>query len=309
MSKTIPIFIISLKNNQRRKNIIKRLKEINVKFSIIKGIDGNLYHKKKKLDLIYNRNQTIKNINRELAPPEIGSAASHLKIYKLIIKKNIQQSIIMEDDAFPSKFLFNWIKNYIKVPNNSITSFYAYENGFLEKKATKILFNKKIAIHQSSTHIFNNSCYQINKATCQKIIDITKGKVCGFADWPFRIKKNKIKLFVTIPFLSIIDDKGDSYVREFRKNFVKSNLFLKKILPKKIINFLRIFYYLTCLPLFFKKNQNKDFYYEFFFNKEFAKIKNFFFNCYLDLNKIYFDKDYYWSDLKKYLHIRYNSKD
>jgi glycosyl transferase family 25 len=304
MIKNIQVFIISLKNNKRRKDIIKRLRKIKINFKIIKGVNGNLYYQKNKLDLIYDKKQTIKNIDRELSPPEIGSAASHLKIYKYILKNKISQAIIMEDDAFPSELLFEWIKNKINTPTNAILSFYAYNGGFLEKKTYKKIINNKISIHRAYTHIFNNSCYQINNSTAKKILKITKNKVCGFADWPFRLKKSKIKLFVTIPFLAFINDKGDSYVKESRKKFTGNNNILKKIIPGRIFDLLRMIYHICYIPFLFRRYKNKEFYDEFFFDKELAKIKNFFTDLYFDLSKIYFEKKYYYNDLKKYLHLR-----
>ena len=38
-----------------------------------------------------------------MSPSEIGAAASHLKTYNFIVKNKINQAIILEDDAYPSK--------------------------------------------------------------------------------------------------------------------------------------------------------------------------------------------------------------
>ena len=38
-----------------------------------------------------------------MSPSEIGAAASQLKTYDYIVRNNIDQAIILEDDAYPSK--------------------------------------------------------------------------------------------------------------------------------------------------------------------------------------------------------------
>ena len=43
---------------------------------------------------------------------------------------------------------------------------------------------------------------------------------------------------------------------------------------------------------------------EYYFDKQFCKIKNFFLNCYIDIEKIYALKSTYPKDLKKYAKAR-----
>jgi hypothetical protein len=124
--------------------------------------------------------------------------------------------------------------------------------------------------------------------------------VVGLPDWPFLINKDNIKLSVTIPYLTIIDDKNISYLRNEREKVLKKNKFMKKILSKKIISLLRVPFYLTYFA-FFLRYRNKEFYYEHFFQKQLIRLKNFFTKKYLDVNKIYYDKKYYAYDLKKFI--------
>jgi GR25 family glycosyltransferase involved in LPS biosynthesis len=295
----IPVFVISLKKSPRVNILKKRLKNIKINYKIFNAINGKKLEIEKKLYLIYSKKQTIKNIGRDLTPPEIGAAASHLAIYNYIIKKNINQAIVMEDDAYPSRLLYDWIKNNITVGNNEILSFYsAPSNSFIKKKPKKIILKKKIGIHSFVTHAYNSSCYQINNFTCKKIIKLTKNKVIGLPDWPFLINKDYIELSVTIPFISAPNDRGISYLKTERNKLLKKNISIKKIIPKKIISFLRYFYYLSYLAFFFMKT-SKDFYYEHFFQKYFFKVVNFFTKKYLETNKIFFDEKYYYHDIQK----------
>jgi GR25 family glycosyltransferase involved in LPS biosynthesis len=234
--KKIKVLIISLKNSKRLPYLKKKLNNLKIKFKIIDGINGNYYHKKKRLDKISDEKIIFKTIGRRMSPSEIGAAASHIKAYKFIVKNNIDQAIIFEDDAIPSGILREWINNDHKLDNNEILSFFAYPSGFLEKKPFKKILNNKISLHYSKTHIYSNSCYQINNYTCKKILSITKGKVIGLADWPFNTSIHSIKLIVTLPFLTVINDRGISNLSASRNKILgEKNVLIKNLIPKSIL--------------------------------------------------------------------------
>lgn len=305
MQNKIKVIIITLKKNNRINILKKRLKEINVNYKILKSIDGKLYKKNNKLDFIYDKQKTLGNIGRDLSDPEIGCAASHLKAYSYIIRSRIQQAIIMEDDAVPSKFLYQWIKSNIKVENNKILNFFCYPYGFIEKKSHKAFFNNSIKLHNVVGHTFGAACYQINNYTCKKIISLTQNKVTGYPDWPFSVTLHKINLSVTLPLLACVNDEGWSHLRKEREKKLKNNEFIKKILPSKIFNILRVLYYLSYFPYLTSKYPNKHFYYDYYVQIIITKFKNFFSNKYLQLEKIYYNKNYYFNDIKKIVKFLY----
>ena len=170
--KKIKVLIIALKNSKRLPYLKKKLNKLKIKFKIIEGINGNYYYGEKKLDKISNEKKIYKTIGRTMSPSEIGAAASHIKAYKFIVKNKIDQAIIFEDDSIPSNILKEWINNNYQLENNEILSFFAYPSGFLEKKPFKKILNNKINLHYAKTHIYSNSCYQINNST---IGDINSG--------------------------------------------------------------------------------------------------------------------------------------
>jgi len=299
MKSNIKIIVISLKKSKRISKLKNRLNNINVKFKILKAIDGKLYKENNKLNYIYNKEITTKNIGREMSESEIGCAASHLKAYRYILKNKIKQAIIMEDDAYPSNFISRWIKSNVQVENNKILNFYCYPYGVINKKPYKKFFNNSIKVHKVVGYTTGAACYQINNYTCQKIIRLTKNKVSGLPDWPFSILKDKIELMITLPFLAHIDDGGFSYLKKDRNNLLNENKFIKKKFFKIIIKILRIPYYLSYFPYFTSKYPNKYFYYEYYVHRIILKIKNFIFRKYLELETLYYKRDNYCKDLKK----------
>jgi hypothetical protein len=113
----------------------------------------------------------------------------------------------------------------------------------------------------------------------------------------------------TVPFLTYPDDKGFSFLAKDRdklektyfKNFRK--LVSKKLgikLTKNFLNFFRFFYYILFIPFILRKYKNFDYYLEYYFEKQFCKIKNMFLNCYIDIDKIYALRSAYAKGLKKY---------
>lgn len=299
MNEKIQIFILSLKGSKRIKNLKKRLKEININYKILFGIDGNLKINHKKLRGLYNKKKTEHYIGRQLAFPEIAASYAHINAYKLIRREKIKNAIIMEDDVYPSTNLAIWVKKKIRIRDDFILSFYAYPAlGFIYKKSRSKKINNTIAIHDSKTHLFNSSCYQINLNTCKKILKILDNKVCGFGDWPFNLKKNNINLGVTLPYLNtFVNDVSNT--AKARKKITKQSFNFKNKLPIYLQDILRIFYYLSFFPFLTKKYNHFDFYYEHFFFKYLQLVKNFFLRKYLDTSKIFYNKKYYSLDLQE----------
>ena len=302
MSSKIQIFILSLKNSDRIEQIKKRLKVLKINYRILLGINGNTKINHKKLKKIYNKNKTINFIGRELAYPEIAASFAHLKAYEIIVKKKIGSAIIIEDDVYLSKMMQNWINNNVKIKDNFILSFYSYPSlGFIYKKPeieNALRTNKnQINIHKAKTHLLNGSCYQINYKTCKNILKVTNKKVCGFVDWPISLRNAKIKLGVTLPYLNTFI-KNKSNTAEAREKMTSHFFSFKNILPIFIQDALKTFYYLSLIPYFFGRYNNFNFYYEFYFFKYLLLIKNIFISKYYNTEKIYKNRNFYFSDLK-----------
>ena len=299
MQQKIPILIISMKKSSRIVFLEARMKELELKFHIISGVNGVNYERKKKIDIISDQKKIFKNIGRKMSASEIGAAASHLKAYRYIIRNNFSQCIIMEDDAFPSVLLKEWAYSNSEVANKEILSFYSYANGFVYKKVSRKVLNK-INIHKSKTHLFNNSCYQININTCKKIIELNNGIVKNIADWPINLENNKINLYVTIPFIALIDDKNISHLREER-NAIMKNIFFncKKKIPLAFLKAIRNIYTLFLVKFFIGSHGNFSNYNEQYLKKSMCSIMNFFNRKYFDMSEAYYKKEFYTEDLIK----------
>ena len=68
------------------------------------------------------------------------------------------------------------------------------------------------------------------------------------------------------------------------------------------MNLLRIIYYLSFIPFFFKEC-SYSYYKEYFFDKYKISLINFFLRRYIDINKQYVDSKNYPNDLKKFVKL------
>ena len=115
----LKFFVISLKESNRTPKIIKRLKQLKIKFEIRILWNKFPISKKKyfsKLLKVYDEKKNENYIGRQLAFPEIAFIpySRSYNIYKMIIRRRIKSAIIIEDDAYPSKNIIQMDKNEYK---------------------------------------------------------------------------------------------------------------------------------------------------------------------------------------------------
>ena len=301
-----------MKKSLRRKFLIKKLKDLNIKYKIFYGISGRNSEERKIIYDQYDRSRALKYLGRDMGFNEIGSSYTVLRIFKYAVKKKLKNIIVFNDDFYPSSLLKKWIEKKIYFKGSKIVQFHCDGIGFLKKKNISCL-NNKFKVYYAKTHLNNFGAAQVTIEAMRNYLKVTNGMTIGVGDYPFNLFKNKIQLMQVVPFLGYPDDRGFSYLHKERKkkNNVISFLFIKKIkyiieknmnpnTSETILNILRGFYYLLFIPFIFRKIKNYNYYNDIFFQKNFCRLKNFFFQCYIDIKKINNSADSYPEDLKKY---------
>lgn len=99
-----PIFIISLKNSPRREVIAQRLSALGLQFEFFDAVYGKTLPKEELAKVDYEFYPKNYNAQKTLTLGEIGCAMSHIKLYEHLVKNNIEQAIILEDDAIVSLY-------------------------------------------------------------------------------------------------------------------------------------------------------------------------------------------------------------
>jgi glycosyl transferase family 25 len=294
--KNIPVFILTLKNSTREKNLRKRLDLLKINYKIFYAINGREEKNFKILDRKYNSIKCKQTVGREMTYTEISNAEGHLRIYNYIIKKKILNAVIMEDDCWPSKILSQWLKLrfFFNKRNYDIIQIY-HSFGLVYKEPIKIISG--FSIYRACFSIPYTTCYQISLRACKFILNNNK-KISQLVDWPIYFHKVNIKQFVVLPYLASLHHNHfkTSYQSKLWKRFqiIKN---LKKIIP--FYNFITALYFLSHLPFFFGIFKNYSYYKEKYLLRKVFYIKNIFSNNYINLENTFSNQDYYPKDLKK----------
>jgi len=297
--KTIPVFILTLKNSSREINLKKRLDLLKIDYKIFYAISGKEKKNFKILDRLYDSTKAKQIIGRDMTYTEISNAEGHLRIYKYIIKKKISNAVIMEDDCWPSKILSEWLKLsfFFSAQNYDIIQIY-HSFGLIYKKPVKKI-SESFLIYKACYGLPFTTCYQISLKACNYIIRNNK-KITQFVDWPIYFHKRKIKQFAVLPYVASLQYNhfNTSYQGNLWKKFhiIQD---LKKIIP--FYNFITALYFLSHIPFFFRLHKNYSYYKEKYLLRKIFYLKNLFFNNYIDLAHIFKNKNFYPSDLKKNL--------
>ncbi|HAU5545175.1 glycosyltransferase family 25 protein [Proteus mirabilis] len=233
----IPIYVISIKNSPRKKNIEKELEKYN--FSYIDAVVG-ADEDSKTIENINTQEWVKKRYGRILSYGEIGCSLSHIKAYQEIIENNIEWAIIFEDDIIIEKNIENLLNIDKKLLNKNtlyILGAQQYLNSeklIIKTKKESIKVDKDIIFYHtlySSKYIYRTASYLINKDTAKKILDFTNHKFCIADDWYIF---NKYKLFNKIYISNLIYhpepiNNQSTIEKERSANFIKRS-FIRTVL-------------------------------------------------------------------------------
>lgn len=111
MIEKLKIFVINLEKDIKRKEHMENLlNKYNLKYEIVKAVDGNKLTEQELNSLRIDKEGSLKILKRPLKKSEIGCLLSHRKIYEKILTENIQLALILEDDIFFEEDLIDFLK-------------------------------------------------------------------------------------------------------------------------------------------------------------------------------------------------------
>jgi len=295
LTNKIPVFLLTIKNSSRETHIRKKLKSLKIRYKIFYAIDGKKQNNYKILDKMYDKKECIRTMGRVMSYPEISNAEGHMRICKYIIKKNISNAIIMEDDCYPSKDLNQWLalSNFFKKKKYDVIQIY-HSFGLIYKETFEVI-NKKFSIYETCFAIPYATCYQISKKACEYIVKKNK-LISRNADWPINFHGSNLKQFVLLPHL--VSLRYDHEETSCQKNIWDNYRIIERI--RKFIPFYNIFtalFYLFCIPFIFRIYKDYSYYKERYFLRKYFFLKNLFVRKYINLENIAKDKSYYPLDL------------
>lgn len=299
MKQIIPIYLLTTKDSVRKKTVINRLKKLKLDFHIVYGLNAKNLKDKEILKSFYNKEKSKKNTNRNLNFFDIACSYGHLKIYKELINKKITAAVIMEDDCFPSKKLYDWVRISLEATSKyDIIQFCAPDGYLYNKEIEKI--DKFFNIYKSATKLTTTTCYQINLKTCHFILKKTNNKVCSTADWPINFLTDNIKQYFVLPFIS-------SVISSHLESTTNLNIQVARIKRQKIkekipcYKFFSALYYLLHIPFLLRGKIDYNFYREEYLSRKTIYLKSFVVNKFFNIENINKNKSFYFYDLRKNL--------
>jgi GR25 family glycosyltransferase involved in LPS biosynthesis len=239
------IFVINLLEDSLQRNyILIIMKKLNINFTLV------IVNKVSIKD--YNYLCPKKHISKE----ELGCCLSHLYCLNYIIKNNIQNSIILEDDVIFHK---NFIKEFLKInlKNCDFLLLGAHDYSFSSLNYLNVKSNNLYYPDPNSTCLFGAfaNYYSLNAAKCMFEI---RSSLISFFDKEYFLMFNHFKKtsFICYPNL-ILSDVSKSHLKHS-----KSFLSLEELdyYQKCFINFQFKKYNFIYLNLLydFKKIKNED---------------------------------------------------
>lgn len=144
-------FIINLEQDiEKRQKITALCESLGLNYEIIKAVYGKALGEDEIKNNTYPKEEQLKLFKRTLSLGEIGCAMSHRLCYQKIIEQNLEDAIILEDDAIFDENLLEFLKYKNEFPKDLELLLLGHQrqiysdDGFRIESPFSLRFNKKI---------------------------------------------------------------------------------------------------------------------------------------------------------------------
>ena len=235
------VFIINLKeSSERRLKMQAQLDKTELKYEFINGVNGKDLSDAELKEIVYDYPNCM------LTKGEIGCALSHLSIYKKMVNENIEQALVLEDDAVLTHNIEDIISTIQKIDKLTKPNVYllSYVDSYIKnKKLDDNIFKVYQAILAHA--------YIINKKAAKRFISFqTPIKYEADMWWYFRYF-NRANIYCHIPCVipSHDETKSNSSIEHERLPLIKKREQYRSKLRKKN----KYYQYYRLKDLFLKK--------------------------------------------------------
>ncbi len=167
-----PIIVINLLRDVDKKNhIIKILEPLNLPYEFFEAVDGKQLSEAE-INKVYDSKTAKKIWGRDLTNGEIGCSLSHIGIYKKMLANNVQQAIILEDDAVITTGFLKLIKQIQHFPNDWGLILLGYNTAEYDFKIKQIKLHNLLNYYlfQSISQFSGTHGYLINQKGAKKLL-------------------------------------------------------------------------------------------------------------------------------------------
>lgn len=113
----LPIWVLNLEQDSLRLRFMRRqLRHLNLPFSVIRAVDGARLTRDE-LEL-YSKDRSFQYSKRELSPGEIATSLSHARMWERMLRENLKQVLIFEDDVLIAEALVDILRHRDRFPKD-----------------------------------------------------------------------------------------------------------------------------------------------------------------------------------------------
>ena len=229
------IFIINLEHQKEKRQFMQeQLDRLGLEAEFIAAVNGKSMSADQLREAVYDYENCC------LTPGEVGCASSHIGIYKIMVDQNIENAIILEDDAILSEKL--------STSFNEITKSLPSEASCCLLTEPEV-YNKKIysptshgSIHQMLRG-YGTYGYVINLSAAKNLLSKASPIKSEADRWEFFSRLGLLKTYCVIPALVLNGDaSGDhSNLMQDRKPLIQKRLdYYKKLIDHEMTLSLKI---------------------------------------------------------------------
>lgn len=235
----LAVFVVSIERAiERRAAITNQLKELNLEFSFVNGIDVSKHDVSGHPEFDFDAGR--RRMRRDVLPAELACAHAHINCYRNFLASNAEYALILEDDAVftPAFSEFIASRSYRGISLLTLN----HHNTRIKGWTKRVLFGG-VETAELANSPFMCVAYTIDRNSARFLLD--RGlPVSGPPDWPADL--TLIKARATFPYLvihptpassgqSVIGIREKSGKRSWRDYFAPwywRRLFLKLISKK-----------------------------------------------------------------------------
>ena len=163
----IPIWIINLKRDVARRDfMVEQLERLGLAYELIEAVDGSTLTDE---DMsIISPELSEQRIYRQLTRGEIGCALSHIRLWERIVREDIPEALIFEDDVLIGRNMVDILLNREKLPQD-------WEHINFTAWARVVPFGDFIFdIYRAAKFLerpFSSSAYLLTKSGAEKLLE------------------------------------------------------------------------------------------------------------------------------------------
>ena len=227
MDQNVPIWVLNLERDKEKRQFMEeQLHRFDVDYKIITAIDGK---KLKESELaFYSKKIALRDFGRELTPGELGCALSHIKMWQLIVEENLDEVLILEDDAKIGRALFEVLSHRDKLPPD-------FQHINFSSKAKQIPFGDYITdIYRASNYAerpYSAFAYLLTREGAQFLLDFVFPVYMPIDNF---ISISGIKSYGIFPTVVVLSDLQSGIGRRW-DNMPQPGFSLKKFRQFKVI--------------------------------------------------------------------------